>query len=256
LSFDYLCITLIYSVRQLPLVAMGQEAELWDIAQAAAFLRVSETSLRRWTNAGRLPCFRVGGRRERRFRRADLLAFLERPGESAAASRTPGHLCGLYTSTAARERLAAGFLAEGLEAGSTCFLVAEPRARERVIAQLARRRPSVRRDIRTGRLVVSAYGVAATAQLAFWETRFAEATRAGARSLRVVGDVSDGRLRRRRPFAEVLAYEREYDRSVSRRFPVATLCLYDARRLSGVEASRVLQVHGDLFRHPVDALVS
>jgi hypothetical protein len=37
---------------------------------------------------------------------------------------------------------------------------------------------------------------------------------------------------------------------------VTSLCLYDARRLSGVEASRVLQVHGDLLRHPMDALVS
>ena len=51
--------------------------ELWDIKQAARFLQVSETSLRRWTNRGQLACLRVGLRRERRFRRADLLAFME-----------------------------------------------------------------------------------------------------------------------------------------------------------------------------------
>src|SRR4029077_13908040 len=51
--------------------------ELLDIGQAAAFLNVSEASLRRWTNSGRLACLRVGRRRERRFRREDLLGFLE-----------------------------------------------------------------------------------------------------------------------------------------------------------------------------------
>jgi transcriptional repressor of dcmA and dcmR len=55
----------------------GDEDDLWDIKRAARFLRVSETSLRRWTNAGQLACLRVGRKRERRFRRADLLAFLE-----------------------------------------------------------------------------------------------------------------------------------------------------------------------------------
>ncbi len=44
---------------------MSEADELLDIEQAAQFLNVSETSLRRWTNAGRLACFRVGRRRER-----------------------------------------------------------------------------------------------------------------------------------------------------------------------------------------------
>ena len=68
---------------------MAFDSELLDIAQAAALLRVSEASLRRWTNAGRLPCRRIGGRRERRFRRADLMAFLE-----GDASETPARHAG------------------------------------------------------------------------------------------------------------------------------------------------------------------
>src|SRR5437879_12576237 len=48
--------------------AMSDQDELLDIKQAAQFLKVSETSLRRWTNAGRLACLRVGRKRERRFR--------------------------------------------------------------------------------------------------------------------------------------------------------------------------------------------
>src|SRR5438552_17282878 len=116
--------------------AMTQQSELLDIAQAAAFLHVSQMSLRRWTNSGRLPCFRVGGRRERRFRRADLLAFLERSGAPSEAKRGPEHLCGLYTSGAARERRLAAFLAGGFAAGGPCFLSVEPAVRGRVLARL------------------------------------------------------------------------------------------------------------------------
>src|SRR5258706_12229565 len=85
-------------------------AELLDIREAAALLRVSETSLRRWTNAGRLPCLRVGGRRERRFRRGGLLGFLS--GEAATGpSPSRSHFCGLYTSALRRGRGAGGLLA-------------------------------------------------------------------------------------------------------------------------------------------------
>src|SRR5207245_9737526 len=93
--------------------AMTQQSELLDIAQAAAFLHVSQMSLRRWTNSGRLPCFRVGGRRERRFRRADLLAFLERSGEPIRAPPGPGHRRGLSPRMAARESVPAALAAAG-----------------------------------------------------------------------------------------------------------------------------------------------
>ena len=64
---------------------MSDQEDLWDIKQAARFLQVSETSLRRWTNAGQLACLRVGLKRERRFRRADLLAFMEdQPARNSA----------------------------------------------------------------------------------------------------------------------------------------------------------------------------
>src|SRR5437867_2454997 len=62
-------------------------ADLLEIREAAEFLRVSETSLHRWTNAGRLPVLPIGGRRERRLRRGDLRACL---GAAGAASRGGG----------------------------------------------------------------------------------------------------------------------------------------------------------------------
>jgi excisionase family DNA binding protein len=218
------------------------EPELLDIAQAAALLKVSAASLRRWTNAGRLPCFRVGGRRERRFRRADLLALLERQG-GAPAAKTHRHMCGFYATDSARAGLAADFLAQGLAHGGTCMLVAEPKVRTAVLTRLE------------GQGVEeAAYASVATAQLQIWEERFGAALSRGATSLWVVGDVSGGRFGRRAPFPQVLKYERAYD-SLSHRYPVTTLCLYDARRVSGVESARMLHSHPDLFHEPVETLL-
>jgi excisionase family DNA binding protein len=246
---------------------MSDRIELLDIKQAAAFLRVSQTSLRRWTNAGRLPCFRVGGRSERRFQRKDLLALLEQRPTTGSATRegapdaggspvVPGtHLCGLYTSDLARVKQAAGFLADGLHAGSVCFLVATAAVRRRILARLGQARPSLPADREAGRLVLSQYAGAAAGQLEFWHTRFVAATGAGARSLCVVGDLSGGRLAQRGTFGDVLQYEADYERLVARRFPVVTLCQYDVRGLSGLETSQVLQLHRDALRYPVEQLV-
>jgi transcriptional repressor of dcmA and dcmR len=55
---------------------MSEKQRFLTIKEAAEFLQVSEMSLRRWTNSGKLRCFRVGGRSERRFLKEDLLAFM------------------------------------------------------------------------------------------------------------------------------------------------------------------------------------
>ena len=83
----------------------------------------------------------------------------------------------------------------------------------------------------------------------------ARAMRDGARTLRVVGDVSGGSLARVGAFDQVLEYEAAYER-LARRFPVATACLYDARSHSGLETARLVQRHPDLFRHPIAQFVS
>ena len=100
---------------------MNEAIELLDITEAAQFLNVSETSLRRRTNAGVLACLRIGLRRERRFRRADLLAFMEQPAPRLLPTGGKGdsmktrdsrdepvsaihgnHLCGIDGSDAGR----------------------------------------------------------------------------------------------------------------------------------------------------------
>jgi excisionase family DNA binding protein len=53
-------------------------APLWTLAEVAAYLRVSQATVRRWTNAGQLACYRLGGNRERRFTREAILAFVKK----------------------------------------------------------------------------------------------------------------------------------------------------------------------------------
>src|SRR2546426_7368523 len=50
--------------------------KLLNTEEAARFLRVSEASIRRWSDAGLLPAVRVGGRRERRVREAHPIQYL------------------------------------------------------------------------------------------------------------------------------------------------------------------------------------
>lgn len=246
------------------------EEALLDIDGAASFLGVSTTSLRRWTNAGRLACVRIGGRRERRFRMSDLIAFLEeqprRPSEqtpprhaldqvSAGGMTLPygTHLCGFYSSDEGRVKLAASFLSGGIGSGSVSYLSMEPAAQREILAQLDTDQAAIQRAVAAGRLVVTEYQTTGRAQIEYWESQFVSATAAGAHSLRVVGDVWC--LAKGVPREELLEYERGYDELLARRFPLVTLCLYDAREFSSLDALRALRGHGDGFRYPVEGLL-
>ena len=246
---------------------MSRADELLNIEQAAEFLNVSETSLRRWTNAGRLACLRVGGRRERRFRRADLLAFMEhQPAEGhdrapefsspahmvidGVAYARGAHLCGLFSSEAGRTRQAIGFLEDGLRPGTTCFYMSTPALRKDVLAHLEKSRPSLQVDIAGGRLVLCEYISSPTDQLKDWDNRLHAAMSAGAHSLRVIGDL--------RGFGasgseeELSEYEAGYEELIAKRYPVVTLCQYDVRHFSGVTVLNALRLHRDTFRYAAD----
>ena len=61
---------------------MATQKKFLTITEAADYLKVSKTSLRRWTNNGKLTCYRVGHRNERRFLLDDLVAFMGQAVES------------------------------------------------------------------------------------------------------------------------------------------------------------------------------
>jgi excisionase family DNA binding protein len=238
--------------------ATDDSEPLLDIEQAARFLNVSETSLRRWTNDGRLACLRVGRRRERRFRKADLLAFLER--EPTDSSLTEGslahgtHLCGLYSSEEGQVRQALVFLEEGFRPGTVTHLVGTAETRGRILAGLEREHPGLQTAIAEGRLVISDYAESAAAQLAWWEARIGEAVRSGAALVRVIGDASAFIHAASRE--ELLEYEADYTRRIANRFPVVTMCQYDVRQFSGMLVVHALMAHPDCFGQSAERILA
>jgi transcriptional repressor of dcmA and dcmR len=247
--------------------------DLLDIGEAARFLNVSETSLRRWTNTGVLRCLRVGRRRERRFRREDLLGFMEQPAvaqrsagvmESSPSTRDSAaepltishrkHLCGIYGSETGRIALSVPFLLDGLREGSICFLIGPAASRQKILKNLKELRPSLSSDIRVGRLICVPYEKTYRMQWKALETHLAKAQIAGGRSFRAVGDVIG--MRSQCSAADLIEYEAGLDARIVAKFPVAVLCLYDARKFAGVELLNALKAHRDTFLYPLGRLLA
>jgi excisionase family DNA binding protein len=217
-----------------------------NTAEAARFLRVSQASIRRWADSGRLPASRVGGRRERRFKESDLVAFMDhssnRRGGAAniggAQVSAPGHLASFYSSDEGGMRLSIPFFADGLRQGQPCILVAGKAVASRYTTAL-NPKPG---DSFTA--AVFAGGTAAGA-IAEWERRLSELVAGGATLIRVVGEMAS----EREMFdseEEMLRYEEAFD-LMSRRYPVIVICQYDARVFSGATLVRALKAHPDLF---------
>ena len=233
---------------------------LLNTREAAQFLRVSEASIRRWSDSGLLPAQRVGRRRERRFAHGDLRRFLENPsGESRAADpelaavnvggasvplRT--HLAPIYSSDFGGLRLSVPFLADGLRAGQRCFLVAAGKLLDRYTNALSDERIDVVEAQDSGRLVViPGPGANVEEAISNWERAFGKALAGGPTVLRVIGEM----VCEREVFgseAAMMAYEEAYE-LMAKRFPVVTLCQYDAREFDGETVLRVLKSHPDMF---------
>ena len=245
------------------------ERPLLNLKQAARMLNASEVSLRRWTNSGDLACVRIGPKRERRFRHEDIAAFLgiRSPSAASAETRPPAanearvyiegiaidhgnHICALYDSDKGQQKLALPFLADGLEAGETCCFVAAPEDQTRILEQLGAVRKGLGDDLRAGRLVVMEGMDSGTAMLERLEDLYLQATRSSKRFIRLLGDMSwstyQGLDR-----DELIAFEMRYTHSLARRFPVVSLCQYDARRFSGIDVLHALKCHEDTFRFPL-----
>ncbi len=122
---------------------MPEKQRFLTITEAAEVLHVSETSLRRWTNSGKLRCFRVGGRGERRFLIEDLLAFMPTapvPSEpqvtesetiSAPVSQER-HICLFFRNQDEQWHMMHPYLVEHLGAGVPVFYLYDSTSPERL----------------------------------------------------------------------------------------------------------------------------
>ncbi len=254
-------------------VTVKNQTRLLNIKEAAALLNVSEISLRRWTDTGKLACFRVGGKRERRFRRSDLLEFLESQSGSvpadghkhrhhrSAAIQLEGinieygsHLCILYETDIGRIKLAVPFLAEGLANGDTCFLTADKGSQTAILTSLSEVHGGLNDAIRNKQLLISEGMSSGPQMLDYLEQQFIRATRSGNQNLRVLGDMS-WFSEKGLDLDELFDYEEQYNRSLGRQYPVVSLCQYDARRFSGVAMVNALNSHQDTYDYPLSRFI-
>jgi transcriptional repressor of dcmA and dcmR len=137
---------------------------LLDIKDAAEFLNVSETTIRRWTNSGTLKCYRVGGKRERRFRMRDLLDVLrDSRGHKLRLlgfndQRLPegSHVTHFYSGKEEALELSVPYVLEGLRHGEVVLVVMPPEKIRKLITVLQAQGRSIDRDLEEGRLNLSA----------------------------------------------------------------------------------------------------
>ena len=234
---------------------------LLDIKQAALFLNVSETSLRRWTNDGKLACLRVGGRHERRFRRADLVAFLEGQPANALVAVAPGrlastaepeedprgsHVCGLYGTDGDRVGTAIAFVRKTAGERAACFVLAGADVRAAIGARLrlADAAPSTSGDW----IVPCEAAPSVEEQYRLLEDQLSSVQPTGLDSTLLICDMWE--LATRFGMAGLMAYEAGYAERIAKPFAVSTLCLYDVRRFSGTDLLDGLRRHRDMFWYP------
>lgn len=245
-------------------------SSLLNTEEAARFLRVSQASVRRWSDSGLLPARRVGRRRERRFSRADLEQFLglptgnmEAPPRSSAATVTVGgasipvrsHLAPIYNSDLGRLRLAVPFLADGLRAGQPCFLEASGAVLESYADALTEQGIDFAAATNSGQLTILAGpGANATDAIGNWEQVLGRALAGGQSNfVRIVGEMACVRQMFASD-ADMMTYEEAFD-LMAKRIPAVTLCQYDAREFDGEIMLRALKAHPDLFEQNLGAFL-
>ena len=214
---------------------------------------------------------RVGGRRQRRFRRDDLLAFMDEQGVKEKSEAPPitkngkrarevvledmtlergDHLCSFYQADSGRLKLSVPFLADGLRKGEVCFLNAGAEARDHILEHLRGALVGVDAAIVGGRLVLSPGHSNGSEMFEYLEARFVAAQTAGGRPMRLVGDMVWA-LEQGIEIEDLMDFERRYNHGLARRFPIVSLCQYDTRRFSGTAIHEALMCHEDTFSYPL-----
>lgn len=249
-------------------------SELMSIKEAAAFLRVSEASLRRWTNTGKLDCSRLGLKRERRFRREDLLSFLETQSSSSATAPVSSngtqrsqvhlegvaieyatHICTLYDNNFGRLKWSVPFLLDGLKQGECCFLVAAQKTQDEILEHVKKGWGGVDKAVETGQLILSNGLPDGEAMCRFVEQTIFEATRNELRSFRLLGDMS-WCLELGMTQDQLFDYEQRFNREIGHSFPLVSVCQYDTRDFDGPAVLNALKCHEDTFNFPLSRFLA
>ena len=147
--------------------------KLLNVRQAAELLNVSEMTVRRWTNAGLLACFRIGKKRERRFYPSDIKQFIEgKTSSPRTGEKTSGiparrvalgfggldvpdgtHMAHLFADVSEALDVQALFLRQGIENKETVMVISPQHRREQLLSAMEQEGLDVAELIRENRLI-------------------------------------------------------------------------------------------------------
>ena len=238
---------------------MPEKQRFLTIGEAAQFLNVSEVSLRRWTNSGKLRCFRVGGRSERRFLIDDLLAFMSSTaGEPelqsaevpALAEPHERHISLFFRNQDEQWQLIRPYLLEYLTTGAPALYLQHSTSSQRLMELLhaeglplddliarglLRILPPDQSYLLTGRFD-------GQRMLAFIESAILAGLAAGHTRMLMTGEMTWS-LPETPGAEQMMSYEAELNPLVDK-YPAATIiCQYDLRRFNGVSILDALLTH-------------
>jgi excisionase family DNA binding protein len=234
---------------------------LLNIKEAAEYLNVSEMTVRRWTNDGSLRCYRVGGKRERRFTIQDLHEYLAGGSRSDEPKQVPlgfggfnapdgSHMTHLYQDSREALEVGTSYLLQGLNNQETVLLVAPADRTEAFMRMLKEHGADVERFQRKNMLHTSDGMEDPVKQAAF----ISDVASASTGRFRLLGDMLWTRskgwsLEDLRDLEEMAVY---YGGASGRFF----LCQYPLDAVSGQEAMMALETHdhavfrGEIRRSP------
>jgi len=148
---------------------MDKTKGLLTLEEAARYLGVSKTSLRRWTNEGRLACHRIGVRRERRFDIHMLNDFLARGNAGALKAPDAGtpvidrlgeyarmgaqrHVCLFYRDAEEQWKLFRPYLLDHIQAGQPVVYICDSSSETELLTRLRNEGVDDREALKSGLL--------------------------------------------------------------------------------------------------------
>ena len=248
---------------------MPEKQRFLTIGEAAEFLHVSEISLRRWTNSGKLRCFRVGGRNERRFLIEDLLAFMPpmdtdlplapQLDETSTphgndTDYTERHLSLFFRDTEEQWNLLRPYIIDHLNDGAPVIYLQHSTSSEQLMQRLHAEGLPLAKLIARGMLRVlppaQTYLLPgrfdAQRMLDFIETAIVASLEAGHKRILMTGEMTWSL--QGTPGAEEMARYEELLNPLVDKYPAVTIvCQYDLKRFSGDVILDALLTHPSIL---------
>lgn len=242
---------------------MATDKKFLTITEAADLLKVSKTSLRRWTNQGRLKCYRLGERKERRFLIDDLLAYAPSTDLSSATEQiitttehkqevlasNYSHCCSLYRNKNEHWQMLQSHLLQHLEQNTVTVYLYDGDV-SRIEAWLTKagynvpalQAQGILRLIPADSMYLAEGNFQVERTLNFWKDIIGNCETMGTKRLFITGEMNWAS--KDAPGSEhLIDYESALDSIVSEYNWITILCQYDLNAFSATTIVDTLSMH-------------